>query len=60
MGEFLANKSDKFAELVINNLHKYQNNIGVDEVEDKYYYMKRESLILLDKIMNNSDRKSVV
>lgn len=55
VGEFLANKSDKFAELVINNLHKYQNNIGVDEVEDKYYYMKRESLILLDKIMNNSN-----
>ena len=53
VAHFLDTKSEKFAELVINNLHKYQSTS--DDVEDKYYYMRRESLILLDKIMNNPE-----
>lgn len=59
VAQYLEQQAGTFAELMINNLQHYEcilkqngNSCNTDS-DDKYYYMKRESLILLEKIIKN-------
>lgn len=59
VAKYLEQQGGNFAELMISNLHHYEsickqngNSFNTDS-DDKYYYIKRESLILLEKIIKN-------
>jgi hypothetical protein len=51
---FINSQAKKLVEIIINHL-KYLNNLNEIEKfdEDKCYFMKRESLVLIDKILKN-------